>query len=134
MSNKSILDRVVHSKKSKYSRYIGRNPAFKPVNPLGNPYPISATEGRKQVIRKFAGDFQDRLLNDPEFAQAIEDSRNDILGCFCSPQECHGHVIALYHAYGIKPVLQIAAGASVMSVIYSMSGEVTGKPHALSLF
>ena len=86
--------------------YIGRG------SPLGNPYPISKTNPREEVIAAYA-----QYLNKEIEAQnpAIVNELNRItdillrtgsvtLVCFCPPKPCHGDIIrdviflAIYHS------------------------------------
>lgn len=67
---------------------------------LGNPYRLEDYRGnRSKVIKLFEIDFNKRL-KDPKFRKALlgilKDCRKPkmILGCFCHPLACHGHVIA----------------------------------------
>lgn len=59
---------------------------------LGNPYPKS-DHGRKKCIDLFREDFVERLQNDAEFRDAIENLAGKTLGCYCKPKACHGDVI-----------------------------------------
>ena len=80
---------VVHLKKSKYDVYIGR------PSPFGNPFVIGKDGSREEVIEKYRAHFL-KLVADPEFRKKLESLRDKVLGCYCHPKACHGHVIAEY--------------------------------------
>lgn len=75
--------KVVHCKKEKYDVYIGR------PGPWGNPFSIGKDGTREEVIEKFRDWIKDQDL----LMQEIESLRGKTLGCWCSPQPCHGDVI-----------------------------------------
>jgi hypothetical protein len=85
---------VVHCKKSKYDVYIGRpNPSIpnSSENKWGNPFKISDTMNRAQVINAYREWINDR----PELVQkAKNELKGKILACWCSPKGCHGDVLA----------------------------------------
>jgi Domain of unknown function (DUF4326) len=75
--------------------YIGRS------CPLGNPYPITPEIDRAGVINAFKEDFE-KALHDSlspiskeynKLLQMVTDGEKIALGCWCSPQACHGDVI-----------------------------------------
>lgn len=83
---------VVHCKKSPYDIYIGR------PSPFGNPYShLDGTlaqfkvETREEAIKKY----EEWLLSQPELVERVKkELKNKVLGCFCHPLRCHGHVLA----------------------------------------
>lgn len=74
--------RVVHCKRESYTVYIGRPSVF------GNPYVIGTDGTRQQVIDLFETYARENLMH--EIKQLKED---DVLGCWCKPQPCHGDII-----------------------------------------
>lgn len=62
---------------------------------LGNPY-SAEKYGRERCIVLFRGDFYNRLEDDREFREAVEELRGETLGCYCKPKACHGDVIVAY--------------------------------------
>ena len=89
------------------SEYIGRGSI------LGNPFPITPTQSRDVVCDRYEKDFYRRLMTDDgkygshyECSDFINELRRLFkkgkeqgylkLGCFCSPQRCHGDTIANY--------------------------------------
>lgn len=78
---------VVNKYKSKFDVYIGRPSIF------GNPYAIGKDGTRDEVIEKYFHYFNNRIINDPIFLEEVLKLKDKILGCFCSPQKCHGDII-----------------------------------------
>lgn len=64
--------------------YIGRGSIW------GNPFVIGKDGNRTEVIQKF----EHYLLAKPELLARIPELRGKRLACFCSPQACHGNVLA----------------------------------------
>ncbi len=90
---------IVHCKKRKYDVYIGRPSKW------GNPFIIGQDGDRKTVVEKF----DKWLYTGYNFgnAEATEEARLLILsslkelegkklGCWCSPQLCHGDILIKY--------------------------------------
>ena len=77
-----------------YDIYIGRGSLF------GNPYIIGRDGDRNQVIRKYKMYLWKHLLMGDNFTiadvLALEGQR---LGCFCSPQFCHGDILVNAYLY-----------------------------------
>jgi hypothetical protein len=91
--------KVVHIKKDKYDVYIGRG------SPFGNPYthlPLQNTQAQVQVksredaIKKYNEYFYKRIETDPEFLDDILRLKDKVLGCYCAPNDCHGHIISKF--------------------------------------
>lgn len=82
-----MSDFVVHCKKSKYDVYIGRPSKW------GNPFSIPYNGNREKVIFLY----REWLLK-PEQKELLESIKSElkgkILGCWCSPQPCHGDILA----------------------------------------
>lgn len=75
--------RVVHCKKEKYDVYIGRPSQW------GNPFAIGRDGTREEVIMKY----REWLLQQPLLLQKLHYLKGKVLGCWCSPQACHGDVL-----------------------------------------
>jgi len=76
--------RVVHCKKEPYDVYIGR------PGPWGNPFVIGPDGTREEVVEKY----RTWLFTKPELiAKAKAELAGKVLGCWCSPQACHGDVL-----------------------------------------
>lgn len=75
---------VVHCKKSHYDVYIGRPSKW------GNPFVVGKDGTREQVVEKY----RKYLLSRKDLLDSIGELKGKILGCWCSPQVCHGDVLA----------------------------------------
>ena len=76
---------VVHCKRAKFDVYIGR------PGPWGNPFQIGKDGTRAEVISKF----REWFLSQPQMVErAKRELRGKVLGCWCSPQTCHGDVLS----------------------------------------
>ena len=87
---------VVHCKRCPYDVYIGRASAGSPHGTTaqwGNPFVMrskSAAE-RKRVV----DEYKVWLLAQPDMvARARKELKGKVLGCWCAPLPCHGHVLA----------------------------------------
>lgn len=77
---------VVHCKKEKYDVYIGRGNG----SIWGNPFQIGIDGNREQVIQKY----MDWLLTKPDLILKVSELKGKVLGCWCDPLPCHGHVLS----------------------------------------
>ncbi len=75
--------KVVHCKKESYDVYIGRPGKW------GNPFEINKDGTRKQVIIKY----KNWILTQPKLLADLHELKGKKLGCWCSPQACHGDVL-----------------------------------------
>lgn len=80
--------RVVNRYKEPFDVYIGRG------SPFGNPFPITATQSRIQVILDYKDYLNERAETEPFFRKQLLGLRGKTLGCYCKPLPCHGDVIA----------------------------------------
>lgn len=78
------MTKVVHCKRDPYDIYIGRPSKW------GNPFTIGQDGTREEVIQKYI----DWLENQPDLLNDIDELRGKTLGCWCSPNACHGDVLA----------------------------------------
>lgn len=78
--------RVVHCRREPYDVYIGRG------SPYGNPFKIGPDGDREEVVARF----EQYLPTRPDLLALAPSLRGKILGCFCAPKACHGHVWARY--------------------------------------
>lgn len=76
--------KVVHCKRAKHDVYIGRPSKW------GNPFAIGKDGTREEVIEKYRG----WLQTQPALLAALPELKGKTLGCWCSPQACHGDVLA----------------------------------------
>lgn len=74
---------VVHCKKDAYDVYIGRPSKW------GNPFEIGVDGTRKEVIEKY----RKWILFHPELLADLHELKGKTLGCWCSPNQCHGEVL-----------------------------------------
>jgi len=75
--------KIVHCKKNRYDVYIGRPSRW------GNPFIIGGDGTREEVLEKF----EKYILGFPQLLEAAKkELKGKTLGCWCSPQACHGDV------------------------------------------
>lgn len=98
------MTRVVNVRKERCEIYIGRaamvpmmdafNAGLRVRHPsslFANPFRVEAF-GRLDAIEKYCGWLRDQ----PRLIDAARASlRGRILGCWCAPLQCHGHILAL---------------------------------------
>ena len=63
--------------------YCGRG------SPFGNPYVIGQDGTREEVCAAFQFYFDYRIQSDPEWRKLVMDLKGKVLGCYCSPLQCH---------------------------------------------
>lgn len=78
-----------------YDVYIGRA-GHGQDGYFGNPFTISEYGSREASLAKYEPYFLDRVEHDLEFREKVLALKGKILGCFCPPEKCHGHVIAAW--------------------------------------
>lgn len=90
---------LIGKKWDKGAIYIGRGSVF------GNPWPIDETNPertRDKVCDLYEEYFHQKIANDPEFKQKVDDLvmaslyTPITLGCYCVPHRCHGETIKRY--------------------------------------
>jgi hypothetical protein len=79
-------------KREPYDIYIGRAGRGEDGY-FGNPFPLLGGD-RKSVLAKYKEYMLKRL--EEEFKKRILELKDKTLGCFCTPQLCHGMVIIEY--------------------------------------
>ena len=77
------MTRVVNKYKDSYDVYIGRGSKW------GNPFKIGVDGTRGDVIKQY----RDWIQTQPHLLSSLEELRGKTLGCFCSPQACHGDIL-----------------------------------------
>ncbi len=77
---------VVHCKKETYDVYIGRPSIY------GNPFSVKK-HGRQRCLELYREYAIDRMEKDKEFHDAVKALQGKVLGCWCSPEACHGDVL-----------------------------------------
>jgi hypothetical protein len=81
--------RVVHCRREPYDVYIGRKTRELQGSIWGNPFQIGRDGTREEVIAKY----REYILSKPALLKQLESLRGKTLGCWCSPQACHGDVL-----------------------------------------
>jgi hypothetical protein len=82
--------RVVHVKKEPFDVYIGRAYAAHPKDsPLANPFKIGTHGSRREVIERY----REYARTNPAILALLDSLRGKVLGCWCSPEACHGDVL-----------------------------------------
>ena len=77
------MNKVVHCKRSPYDVYIGRPSKW------GNPFNIGSDGTREDVIVKY----EQYIRSKPELLAQLSELKDKTLGCWCSPQACHGDIL-----------------------------------------
>ncbi len=90
---------VVNIKNAAFDIYIGRH-SDKLKGKWGNPY-CHKTEGTlaqfKTASRKEAVEsFEIYLLSNTELLNSLHELQGKVLGCWCHPKLCHGHILKKY--------------------------------------
>lgn len=83
MAIETLQTHVVHCSRAKYDVYIGRPGKW------GNPYRIGMDGTREEVIQKYV----EYLMQRRDLIDALPELKDKILGCWCAPKFCHGHVL-----------------------------------------
>ena len=81
------MTEVVHCKRKAYDTLIDRTTLW------GNPFVIGRDGNREEVIEKY----KEWFLNSPEaehLRKNLHTLKGKILGCWCAPKACHGHILA----------------------------------------
>lgn len=79
--------------------YIGRQTRLISGSKWGNPYRmIDYEDNREEVIDLY----EMYLAENPELLNSVGELRDKVLGCWCSPQACHGEI--LHRLAGNHPV------------------------------
>ena len=77
------MTQVVNKYRDPYDVYIGRGSKW------GNPFRIGIDGTREDVIKQY----RDWIKTQPHLLNSLEELRGKTLGCFCSPQACHGDIL-----------------------------------------
>jgi len=83
--------KVVHCMRSKYDIYIGRPGKW------GNPF--THQDGTRAEIKvasrqEAVSKYREYILNNKALIKDLHELKDKVLGCWCSPRECHGDVLA----------------------------------------
>lgn len=58
-----------------------------------NPYKITETQSREQVLNLYRAYIETKLKSDPELIKELNKLRGKKLGCWCKPEKCHGDIL-----------------------------------------
>ncbi len=81
---------VVHCKQAPFDVYIGRPSKW------GNPFshrPGTLAKYRVKDRAEAIEKYRKWVTAQPELMSALSELQNKVLGCWCSPQACHGDVL-----------------------------------------
>ncbi len=81
---------VVHCKQKSYNVYIGRPSKW------GNPFshqPDTLARFKVATREEAIERYREWILTQSELIAALPELQNKVLGCWCSPQACHGDVL-----------------------------------------
>lgn len=87
-----MVGKVVHCKRSRFDVYVGRPSQW------GNPFAIGRDGGRDEVIAKY----ERWLDSQPQLLAQLPELAGLTLACWCSPQACHGDVLARRAAQAVR--------------------------------
>ena len=91
---KFLRSMVVHCRNADFDVYIGRRCLGMPEGVevgWGNPFVVRTDGEREATVRKYEA----WLLSQPELCErARRELKGKVLGCWCAPHLCHGHVLA----------------------------------------
>lgn len=88
---------VVHLKRDTYDVRIDR------ATKWGNPFIIGLDGDRTEVILKY----REWVLKQPRLMESLHELKGRALGCWCSPADCHGRILAeLAEAYHEKETVR----------------------------
>lgn len=81
--------------------YIGRSGVVfidgkrfpKKSSEFANPYKIGRDGNREQVLNKYKNYITKRLDNEPDLVVLLKKLKGKNLGCWCSPEPCHGDIL-----------------------------------------
>lgn len=114
--------------------YIGR-PGRNGKGPWGNPFKLATGGDRVEVLGQYRRWLILRLESEPELRKAVAGLAGRILVCFCSPQKCHGDVLAEFAdrlAADVNCSLEDAEksphGPAIRNPIQSVSQESSPRP------
>ncbi len=93
---------VVHVSKAPYTLYIGRANGDLPRSKWANRFEIGKDGTREEVIAKY----EVETRANPILMAALGELKDQTLGCWCSPEPCHGGVLAklFTESFPEKPV------------------------------
>lgn len=58
-----------------------------------NPYKITETQSREQVLKLYRAYIEEKLKSNPELVKELIKLDGKKLGCWCKPECCHGDIL-----------------------------------------
>lgn len=58
-----------------------------------NPYKITETQTREQVLKLYREYIEEKLKSNPEMIKELIKLKGKKLGCWCKPECCHGDIL-----------------------------------------
>lgn len=86
-----MSSKVVHVRKAQFDLYIGRKCAGFSESIWQNPFRVE-DHGRGKCIELY----HEYLLNNVKLLHRLPSLTGKTLGCWCAPDDCHGHVLDMY--------------------------------------
>jgi len=89
------MTQVVHVRKFPFVQftsncvYLGRDYLEFKDEGWGNPFHIGTDGNRKTVLSKYRA----WIITQPQLLARISELKGKVLGCWCEPLSCHGHVL-----------------------------------------
>ncbi len=81
------MELVVNIRTHPFDTYIGRGSRW------GNPYRISPTMDRAEVIKRYRAHLWWQIQTGAVTLDDLLALEGQVLGCYCKPADCHGDVI-----------------------------------------
>lgn len=81
--------RVVNLSRRKFTLYIGREWRYLPKSKWHNPFHISEGQPRGSTLDRFEAYLRSR----PDLLADLHEIDDEVLGCHCRPEACHGDVL-----------------------------------------
>lgn len=60
---------------------------------FANPFKINESCTREQVVEQYEIYIRNKLKDDPSLMNTLKSMKGKTLGCWCSPELCHGNVL-----------------------------------------
>lgn len=73
--------------------FINKERFPKQSSPFSNPFKIGKHGTREEVIKQYRSYIVEKLENDSDLQQQLLELKDRNLGCWCSPEPCHGDVL-----------------------------------------
>ena len=97
----------------------------------GNPYRLSAYGNCR---RKVVDLYKEHILSTPNLAEKVKELRGKVLGCWCSPNLCHGEILhqlagnrPQYHQVEIVNQIMMNSGEELRNLILEVKNSMVTK-------